>query len=190
MKKEDVLFVVALEEESGDRFKNFDLVYTGVGKVNATYVLTKELLRRKVEGRVPKYVVNFGSAGSRKFKKGELVACYRFIQRDMDAGELGATPHDELPAIIEHKKIIDDLPYGICGTGDNFATEESPLKDVDVYDMEAYALAKVCLLENIDFISIKYITDGIDENGGNDWDREVLSSPESFYGYICKNLLK
>ena len=82
------------------------------------------------------------------------------------------------------------MPYAICGTGDNFATMESPLKEIDVADMEAYALAKVCLLEKIDFISIKYITDGLNDDGGKDWNKEVLSASESFYNYIYNNLLK
>ena len=195
MKKEDILFVVALKDETGEKFNNFDILYTGVGKVNATYQLTKELYKRKAENRLPKYVINFGSCGSKKFRKGELVACNQFIQRDMDATifnyKYGETPSEKnIPLIIEHKKIINDLPYAVCGSGDNFATCESIIKEVEVSDMEAYALAKVCLLENIDFISIKYITDGLDDDGGKDWDKEVKNSPDSFYEYIMNNILK
>lgn len=195
LKKEDILFVVALKEETGEKFKDFDLIYTGVGKINASYILTKELYTRKFENRLPKYVLNFGSCGSRKFKKGELVVCNKFIQRDMmDSSnsldsEVGITPRDSVPMIIEHKKIIEDLNYAICGTGDNFATEKSRINEIQVYDMEAYSLAKVCYLEKIDFISIKYVTDGINENGSDDWDIEVLSSPEAFYKYITESLL-
>ncbi len=193
--KNEILFVVALKDEAGEKFKDFDIVYTGVGKVNAAYILTKELYNRKFENRLPKYVVNFGSCGSRNFKKGELIACNKFIQRDMmdsintPKAELGKTPRDMVPIIIEHKKIIDDLSYAICGTGDNFATEKSKIEIVELYDMEAYALAKVCYLEGIDFISIKYVTDGINEAGNEDWDKEVLSSPDAFYKYINENLL-
>ncbi len=193
--KNETLFVAALNVEAGEKFKDFDLIYTGVGKVNATYILTKELIIRKFKNKLPKYVVNFGSCGSKKFKKGELVACNKFIQRDMmDSNnslksEIGITPRDSIPMIIEHKKIIENLNYAICGTGDNFATEQSKLDIVEAYDMEAYSLAKVCYLEKVDFISIKYVTDGIDENGNNDWDKEVLSSSDAFYKYINENLL-
>ena len=195
MNKNNTLFVVALQEETGNKFSDLDLIYTGVGKVNATYVLTKILAERKNNGKLPKYIVNFGSCGSKKFKKGQLVVCNRFIQRDMDATifnyKLGETPSEKtVPYIIEHKKYIQDLPYATCGTGDNFATTESPLNDIEVMDMEAYALAKVCFLEKIDFISIKYITDGLNNDGGKDWDKEVLSAPDSFYNYIYDNLLK
>lgn len=196
IRKEDTLFVVALEEEAGEKFKDFDLIYTGVGKVNATYFLTKELCTRKSQNRLPKYVVNFGSCGSKKFRKRELVACNRFIQRDMmissgnSVEEFGKTPRDDVPMVIEHKKIVEDLNYGVCGSGDNFATEESPMKDVDLYEMEAYALAKVCYFEGIDFVAIKYITDGINEDGNDDWEKEVLSAPDYFYEYISNSLLE
>lgn len=195
LKKNDILFVVALKEETGEKFKDFDLIYTGVGKVNSSYTLTKELCIRKFENRLPKYVLNFGSCGSKKFRKGELVACNKFIQRDMmdtintEKIKLGKTPCEDIPIVIEHKKIVDNLNYAICGTGDNFATEKSRIDEIQVYDMEAYALAKICYFEKIDFISIKYITDGIDENGNNDWDKEVLSCPDAFYKYINEDLL-
>ena len=189
--KDNTLFVVAMKDEIGEEFKDFNIVLTGVGKVNATYNLTKELIKRKFENNFPKYVLNFGSCGSKKFKKGQLVASNKFIQRDMDATifdyKLGQTPaENSIPLILEHKKIITDLPYGICGSGDNFATSASTINEVELFDMEAYALAKVCLFENIDFISIKYVTDGIDENRGNDWDKEVLSAPKSFFNYLSK----
>ena len=195
MNRNNTLFVVALQEETGNKFSDLDLIYTGVGKVNATYILTKVLMERKNSNELPKYVVNFGSCGSKKFNKGQLVACNQFIQRDMDATifdyKLGETPSEKtIPYIITHNKFIDDLPYAICGTGDNFATKDSEIKEVDVMDMEAYSLAKVCLLEKIDFISIKYVTDGLNKSGGADWDKEVLSAPESFYNYIYNNLFK
>ena len=68
-----------------------------------------------------------------------------------------------------------------CGTGDNFVQEGpnwSPLiynTDAysDVYDMEAYALAKVCFVYNVDFISFKYITDNINESSPKDWEENL-----------------
>ena len=56
--------------------------------------------------------------------------------------------------------------------------------------MEAYALARVCKLEGIDFVSIKYITDGLDETGHDDWKEEVKGSAETMYDYLTKFLDK
>ena len=57
-------------------------------------------------------------------------------------------------------------------------------KRIDLVDMEGYALARVCKLENINFISIKYVTDGLDENGGDDWNNEVKSSANVMFDYL------
>ena len=191
MKKDEVLIVIACKEESNNLIEKLgaEIIYTGIGKINATYHLTKVLTQKKLENKLPKYVINVGSCGSRKFKKGQLVACNKFIQRDIDCGKLGITPREEESYIIEHKKFINDLEYGVCGTGDNFATKPCEIKEVDLCEMEGYALAKVCKLENIDFLSIKYITDGLDDDGHNDWDNNVLDSATSFYNYL-NNILE
>ena len=39
--------------------------------------------------------------------------------------------------------------------------------------MEAFALAKVAELEKIDFLCLKYISDGADGNAADDWTLEV-----------------
>lgn len=193
--KNEVLFVVAMKDETGDFFKDLDLIHVGVGKVNAAYHLTKEITERKLKNKPPKYIVNFGSVGSKKFHKGQLVACNQFIQRDMDCTifnyKLGETPAEkQIPMIIEFPKVINDLEYGVCGSGDNFATSQSPIKEVEVSDMEAYAMAKVCYFEKIPFICIKYITDGLDEKGASDWDKEIVDAPHSFKEYVYEHLLK
>ncbi|MDR1693658.1 MAG: 5'-methylthioadenosine/S-adenosylhomocysteine nucleosidase [Lactobacillaceae bacterium] len=190
MKLKDCLIVIAHKDELNDDFRklNANLVVTGVGKVNAAYHLTKKLIELKAQNRLPKYVINMGSAGSKKYKKGSLVYCYKFVQRDMDCTvfgyEKGQTPGDFLPLIIEHKKLIENLPDGVCGTGDSFVTTEEVDSRIDVVEMEAYSLAKICKLEKIDFIAIKYITDGLDETGHDDWKNEVKSSSDVMYEYL------
>lgn len=192
IKLNECLFVIACKEESNGLFEtlNGNLIYTGVGKVNATYYLTKKLYEMKANHNLPKYIINVGSCGSKKYKRGSLVYCNRFIQRDMDATafgyEKGMTPSDIFPLILEHKNLIDDLPNGICGSGDSFVTTQEVDSRIDLVEMEGYALAKVAKMENIDFIAIKYITDGLDENGGDDWNKEVKSSSEVMFDYIKK----
>jgi len=58
----------------------------------------------------------------------------------------------------------------VCGTGDNFVQDiDQEMNDIDVFDMESYALAKVCYLEGVPFISYKYITDNADSSANKDW---------------------
>lgn len=190
MKLEDCLIVIAHKDELNDNFRklNANLVFTGVGKVNAAYCLTKKLVELRAQNKMPKYVINMGSSGSKKYKKGSLVYCNKFIQRDMDCTvfgyEKGLTPSDVFPVILEHKNLINDLPNGICGTGDSFVTTEELDSRIDVVEMEAYALAKICKIEGLDFIAIKYITDGLDETGHDDWKTEVKSSGDVMYEYL------
>ena len=50
---------------------------------------------------------------------------------------IGKTPFDKINEIL-----LSEKGYS-CGSGDNFVTEKISIK-VDLVDMEAYALAKVC----------------------------------------------
>lgn len=183
---EDFLIVIAHPDELNDDLRSLpNMLITGVGKVNAAYHLTKRLTGTER----PKYVLNMGSAGSKKFPKGCLVMCNKFIQRDMDCTAFGydmcMTPGDGT-SVLEHDAFLTGLPAGICGTGDSFVTTSSVPDKIDVVDMEAYALARVCKTEGIPFAAVKYITDGLDETGGDDWKTEVKSAPESLYEYLEK----
>jgi len=176
----DVLVVMALPEEGGHHFEDAGIAieYLGLGKVNAAYRLTKALCKYQ-----PKMVVNFGTAGSKKFNRGEMVAVHTFIQRDMDVSGLGfapgVTPFEDTPQIIVHKPTFNDLPQGSCGTGDSFETNHNKDKG-DVVDMEAYALAKICHLEKIDFACVKFISDGADDNASEQWKESVKNAPAHF----------
>ena len=83
-----ILIVCALEIETQEKLKDYDVLYTGVGKVNATFALTRKF--GKLGSYIPySLVINYGTAGSRKIKKKQLVDCTKFIQRDMDVTGLG-----------------------------------------------------------------------------------------------------
>jgi adenosylhomocysteine nucleosidase len=154
------------------------LLVTGVGKVNATHRLTRRLLEERARGREP-LVVNFGTAGSRRFPTGALVACRRFVQRDMDVTGLGFEPHqtpfEDVPRELEFPEMFPGLDHGVCASGDRFeALDAAPRWEV--IDMEAYALAKVCFFEGVRFACAKFITDGADSSAASDW-RENLPAP-------------
>jgi adenosylhomocysteine nucleosidase len=172
------LVVMALRIESSGVFEaaGVPVLYCGVGKVNAAIALTKELSRYAQLGQEMPLVVNFGSAGSRCFASGTLVACQEFVQRDMDVSglgfALGVTPYDEAPASLLFDPVFTHLPSAVCGSGDSFATADIEV-DCAVIDMEAYALAKVCWHENARFACAKYVTDGADPAAADDWRRNV-----------------
>lgn len=167
----NILVVMALDIESRGHFDHCDVVYTGLGKVNAAYRLTRAIADKK-----PDMVVNLGSAGSNHFKTGSLVCCTQFVQRDMDVTPLGfktyETGFDASPVILDNGQLVLGLDEAICGTGDNFDTS-GKASVYNVVDMEAYALAKVCLNESLPFYCVKYISDGADDSAATDWEEAL-----------------
>ena len=187
------LIVCALEIETQGQLKDYDVLYTGVGKVNATFELTRKF--GKYGSYIPyDLVINYGTAGSRKIKKGKLVDCTKFIQRDMDVTGLGfmrgETPFEQDPPFIIQQQNIEFNPIGrnaTCGSGDNFVEDKTNYYG-EVVDMEAYALAKVCYLYDVPFISFKYITDGADEQAHEDWEANLADGIEKFKREVLSEL--
>ena len=168
-----ILILVAVEEElSVKDLPEFQIYYTGVGKINAS-IKTLEIIR----DYSPTQVINYGTAGSLNKKLKGLVEVDQFFQRDMDATPLGfkigQTPFDE----------IEEINFGSagysCGTGDSFVTQTPKLK-TDLVDMEAYAIAKICYLKDIKFKCFKYISDNADEGANNDWIKNVSIGKKLF----------
>jgi len=169
----DKLFLAAIKEETiGLEYFN----HTGVGKINATYNTLKLINIHK-----PKLIINYGTAGAINTKLNSIVECTKFYQRDMDVTglnfELGETPFDKINEIITSKDGYS------CGTGDSFVNKKIDI-EVDVFDMEAYAIAKVCKLENIEFKCFKYISDNADVNADNDWNKNLAKGASAFASLI------
>jgi adenosylhomocysteine nucleosidase len=198
MVNKEILIVSALEVETQGQLDDYRVLHTGVGKVNATLELTKVLQKAHLNylPPMPKLVINYGTAGSRKYKKGELVDCTKFIQRDMDVTGLGfqrgETPFEQDPPFVIQQQNIEFNPIGknaSCGSGDNFVEDKTNYYG-EVVDMEAYALAKVCYLYDVPFISFKYITDDADENANDDWEENVGKGIVEFKEKVLDKLPK
>ena len=173
------LFLAAIKEETvGLDYFN----HTGVGKINATYNTLRLIHTHK-----PKIIINYGTAGAINVALKGIIECTRFYQRDMDVRglgfELGETPFDKTKEIV-----ISESGYS-CGTGDSFVNKKIGIK-VDVVDMEAYAIAKVCKLENIEFKCFKYISDNADENADVDWNENLILGANTFSKFINDSSFK
>jgi adenosylhomocysteine nucleosidase len=169
--KEHPLYIFALETEATHEFSGLGPHFVGVGKVNATYRLVKKIHENK-----PDIIVNLGSAGSNQFRRGEIICCTQFIQRDMDVRALGfekyKTPFSQQEPILRYGLKVDDLPEGICGSGDSFEIAHET-EDYNVIDMEAYPIAWVAMQEQIPFLCLKYISDGADGSAAEEWQVSV-----------------
>ena len=184
------LVVCALSDELKIKSAKVDLLYTGVGKINAAISITRYLSKNII----PKYIINYGTAGSKIIEVGKIVDCTKFIQRDMDATGLGfekyQTPFDKnFPKIIDFS-FFEKNPINFlltCATGDSFINSDDSHSG-DVVDMEAYALAKVCFKYEIPFISFKYISDGADTAASIDWEKNISNGENLFKSMVLDQL--
>jgi adenosylhomocysteine nucleosidase len=183
------LIVMALREEGQGMPEalGFEVLYTGVGKVNAAYALTRRLRQDDVSA-----IINLGSAGSHVHPRGSLLAADRFVQHDMDVTglgfALGQTPFDAGEAMLQVSPRYGHLLHGICASGDRFVQDRLAMA-CDMVDMEAYALAKIALAENLPFSSVKYITDGADGTAAGDWQSNLVRAAEAFHQLLVAHEL-
>ena len=117
---------------------------TGIGKVNAALAVCEAVRDAQLD-----LVLNVGTAGSVTHAVGSIVACGRFIDRDM----------------MQLKE------FGVPYTGDTFVTQV--IEQADVVDMENFAVAEVCRRAGIPLVSVKYITDRIGENSVQHWEEKL-----------------
>jgi adenosylhomocysteine nucleosidase len=162
------IIVFALKEEDDlPDFDNFVKIYTGIGKVNASCKLMEAISRYN-----PQLIINFGTAGGVRYKKGDFVKCNSFVQLDMDCTKLGfkkyETPYEN--------SIFLESP--IIGTSDSFVTFKN--NDVDLVDMEAFALKKICDFKKIKFECYKYITDECDDLSKTDWFSNIKNANKHY----------
>lgn len=143
---------------------NIEIVYTGIGKINATRAITDLVVRNEYESDMDLHIVNVGCAGSHTTGVRTLIKPNAFIQRDMDARQFSyeqyRTP-EQVKWIIGADDLDHDLTV-VCATGDN-ANGYSEISDevpaFDAVDMEAYAFAHVCAHYRVKFTCYKWITD-------------------------------
>ena len=197
MNKKDILIVSALEVETQGQLEDYRVLHTGVGKVNATLELTKVLQKAYLYylPPMPKLVINYGTAGSRDLPIGELVDCTKFVQRDMNITQLGfyagQTPFESPNTmhVLSTSKFNPIKKRIVCGTGDSFVDDlKKQSLYVRVFDMEAYALAKVCRDYDIPFISFKYITDNVNQHSSKDWEENCSDGVQLFKSEVLSNI--
>lgn len=190
---EDYVIVTALPSELPEALPE-NLIFTGVGKINAAHVLTRYLANHPEV----KTVINYGTAGgAHGVNMGEVIKCSTFIQGDMDCGDLVGGPGITFGDDDIMKDVIQFGDDGlICRTQDQFVENINALDLLEhlimgnrfnCLDMEAYALAKVCLILEKDFICYKYISDDADGDAGGDWQENVAKGEPLFYDILKKD---
>lgn len=163
------IIVAALADETPGLEKFAPVVHTGVGKVNAAIELFAAISHWR-----PELIINYGTAGSLSGLTG-LQRVDTILQHDMDVRPLGfqrgVTPFGTQYTLPD--------PIGVVlASGDQFI--HSPADqlqgidiEIDLVDMEAYALAAVASYHDLPFHCYKYVSDSGDENSVEDWQANV-----------------
>ena len=180
-----IYVIVALESELPRKFfyenttRNYEIVYTGVGKVNAAIAITGLLANAPHAS-----FINYGTAGTLTPElAGNLLEVGTIYQRDMDArpqAVLGTTPFET--GNLQSEISVSNSPITLS-TGDNFV-KSTPELFTDLVDMEAYALAKACKRYKANFTCIKYASDFADENAAEHWAENVSKGADMFVEWL------
>jgi adenosylhomocysteine nucleosidase len=93
----------------------------------------------------------------------------------------GVTPFSDQESLPEAQGIV-------LGTGDSFVTDpEKELEgldiNIDLIDMEAYALKEVCEHLNIPFECYKFVSDDTNEDSSSDWAENVAKGAKLFKAF-------
>ena len=175
------IILAALEAETQGLEAFAPIIYTGIGKINASIIAYEAILKYR-----PDLVINFGTAGSLGAFTG-LQRIKNFVQSDMDARALnferGVTPFETC-----YLPNNDDITLG---TSDSFITEPNKQLEglkikIDLVDMEAFALKKVCDHLKVDFHCYKYISDKANEVANVQWQEKIHSGTEDFRELLKK----
>ena len=178
----DTIIITALATELDRTLlpKGVQVFYSGIGKINATIATFTAL-----EHTRPKRILNFGTVGAVQPHITGLIEIKRVVQRDMMAEPL--SPRGQVPFCQRPHEYFSDFGLHTCGTGDSFVTTKDPWLDtnnVDVVDMELFAIATVAHAHSISWRSFKYVTDHTDADSGRNWQQNVREGERLFINLL------
>lgn len=172
-----VLTAIDTELNKARAPEGVEVIYTGVGKVNAASIATLAVMALQ-----PKLIINYGTAGKIAHIHNGLVEVAHTVQRDMEAMPLA--PRGRTPFAPEMDRLSSGHGTVVCGTGDSFVTSVDPWlaeNNIDIVDMELFAIAHVCQRHNVPWRAFKFITDAADENAADHWNENVAGGEDLFW---------
>jgi len=157
------VFIVAVPDEVDIQGKilEYPVIFSGIGKINAAVAAINAFNLGYDE------IINIGSCGSLYKPVGEIVKV-GLVYQDIDATPL--SEYGETPFEATSKQIVLDVKSPItCFTTDYFYDKAQQSKyskyylDMieknSIFDMECFAIAKVCKRYGIKFSSYKWVSD-------------------------------
>ena len=177
-----ILVLTAIDDEldKARAPEGVEVIYSGVGKVNAASAATLALLVLR-----PSLVINYSTAGKISKKLHGLVEVAHVVQRDMMAMPLA--PRGSTPFSSNLDKLASGFGDVICGTGDSFVTSSDPWlveNNIDIVDMELFAIAHVCQRHSVPWRAFKFITDHANNLAAEHWTANVAAGQDLFWDAI------
>lgn len=169
-----IVVVAALESEFFTTKGPIERIYyTGIGKINSARITTELILQEK-----PDLIINVGTAGCLSDGLlGHVLGVNEVIERDMVAEPLA--PRGTVPLSGQKPILTSSFGSARCATGDSFITSRDQWlfdNQVDLVDMELFAIAKVADHYGIEWKSIKFATDLADANAAKHWNQSIEKS--------------
>jgi adenosylhomocysteine nucleosidase len=171
-----IITALANELDASMLPKGVQIFYSGIGKLNAAMTTFKA-----IEQSRPHRIFNFGTVGAVAPHANGLIEIQRVVQRDMIAEPLA--PRGQVPFCTRPYEYLSNSGHYTCGTGDSFVMAKDPwfaANNVDVVDMELFAIAAIAHDHNIPWRSFKYVTDHTNEDSGQDWQQKVRHGERLF----------
>ncbi len=151
--------------------KQIILLKSGIGKVNAAMQVTSLIAEAH-----PDYIINSGVAGGigAGLHQGDIVVGIETCYHDVWCGEGEWGQVQGLPLkfkanleLVNAAKSIDaKLVFGLICTGDQFISDLAALQEIkknfpdgQAVDMESAAIAQVCHIKNVPFMSLRIVSD-------------------------------
>lgn len=189
---------MATEQEYGSELKKrIHPLITGVGPVEAAAATSEALARLEAEGGLPRLVFSLGSAGSRNLEQAEVYQLKSVSYRDMDCTPLGfprgRVPFLGEPAVIPIPQQIPGIASASIATGASIVSGAMyDAIDMDMVDMESYAVYRAATRFGVPMIGLRGITDGKSElSRYEDWadyleivDRKLAADIDRFFAAV------
>ncbi len=171
-----------------------------IGKVNITFATSVLITEKKVD-----VILNTGYSGAvHKLRRGDIVIGSSYVECDFDLSaigyQLGEKPGQDYiyPAsekLLETaKEVFDGAAAEALGTGDLFLTDTNLKKKyyeifgIYAFDMESAAIASVCKRCDVDFISIRKVSDDSEDSAAEDY-HEMNNSCDKCFSEILSLMI-
>ena len=189
----NILIVAATNSEvTSVRDTNNTVLITGIGMVNTTLYLTKELINKSYD-----LVINMGVAGCfhNAFKKGDVVEVVEdcFSELGFEDGEFFSDFPDLKVKYINKartsfRKVTGITVNTVHGNRDSIKAITERL-DVDIESMEGASVFKVCQQFNVPCIQVRSISNIVEERNIEKWDLDLaIRNLNVEVGEIINNL--